>query len=320
MTEKAHIYLRTALLLGFTFLIAFLLYSGNLYYYLAPRLHTLAYVTVGILALLSLFGIKQIFAGKAEDACECGGNHAYPKSFVRSLLVYTLFALPLIMGFCLPNKYLGSAVAEQKGVHLAGAGQNLVKVTTPASRPAEPPKPQNAVTVPPSKESVKDKIQVKPTSRDQQIRKMFIEKGFGDYYTDLATSMYKDRIIALYDKTFLDGLTILDLYMDEFNQHKLETYGFVYRDPSFSKDQFVVARFSVSCCTADATVAGILVTNKNAKKYPDDSWVKVKGTMHKVPFKGVDMLELEADEVTPVKAPKDPYVYLSSITPQPQSK
>lgn len=309
MTPQHHSFIRTVLLLGFTLLLGRLLYTGDIYYYLAPRLLLLAYVTVGILSLLTLIGIKQVLTGRADGACDCGETHVYPTSFTRSLLVYALFVLPLIAGFALPNKYLGSAIAEQKGVSIGGSTKNQAVAQLTNAQPESTPQA----------EAAPKKSNPKPSASDQQIRQMFNDKGFGDFYTDLATSMYKQPVIQLNDQTFLDGLTILDLFLDEFAGRKLETYGFVYRDPDFTSKQFVAARFSISCCTADATVSGVLIQSSNAKKFATDSWVRVKGTLRKIPFKGNDQLVLVAEQILPIQAPKDPYVYYGAVDPTSKS-
>lgn len=331
--NRSHSFIRSFILLGFTVYLSLLLYTGDIYYYLAPRLHMLAYVTAGILALLTLVSLKRTLFSRDEhehdhhhDQCGCSHSHTPPTSKLRSFLVYGLFILPLVLGFCLPNKFLTSAIAEQKGINLPGGvtKQQQLELAQKNANQSEPTAKSNSPTtasvpVPKSSESKpatgNPQNQGSQPKSDQQIHAMFNNSGFGDFYTDIATSMYKQQVINLDDKTFLDGLAILDLFLDEFNQRKLQTKGFVYRDSSFQSDQFVVARFSISCCTADATVSGVMVQFKDAKKLPKDSWVQVKGILQKMEYEGAEMLVLQAEEVKPIQAPKDPYVYYSTGNP-----
>jgi putative membrane protein len=323
--------MRSLILLGFTLLLADLIATGRLSHYLAPRLHMLSYVTVAILALLTAVSIRQAVVGPDSYECDCEDVHKVPRSPLTSLVVYGLFALPLVMGLVLPDKTLGSAVAEKRGVTLlTGDGKWVQSVGSPAkpgSDQAVSPAPDTNAPADgtentkaygyggqsksdaPEKAGDGGKPKQSAAQTDEQIRQRFAANSFGDFYTDIAVSLYKQPVIQLNDKLFLDGLTTMELYAKEFAGKELETLGFVYREPGFTPQQFVVARFSVSCCTADATVFGILVEDKAARKWATDSWVKVRGKLELRSVDGYDMLVLKASRIQPVKAPKDPYVY-----------
>ncbi len=345
MTERLHYYLRSFILLGFSGLLGKLLISGDINLYLAPRLQTLCYVTLAILIILTVVSIRQAIVGGTYEPCDCGEAHRLPRQAWRSVLIYGLFVLPLLMGFMLPEKLLGSAVAEKKGVNWLS--RDLSQSGGTGSTAADQPKPQAAGTAtvsPAGDQQSAESATVSPTGdqqsavssadsqagnqqqltgqppaadakkqaasalSDKELRKMF-ESGFGDFYADRAVAMYKQPVIDLNDKIFLDGTTILDLFIKEFDNHGLKTMGFVYRQPDFKPNQFVVARFSVSCCTADATVAGLLVEAPDAAKYPTDSWVEVQGQLHMTSINDNEFLMLKAEQIKPTKAPKDPYVY-----------
>lgn len=319
---KRHHIMRSLILAGITALLAYLILSETLSHYLAPRLHMFSYVTLVILALLTIVSIRQIFVGSSVYDCDCEEQHKVPRTPMGSLLVYSLFILPIVMGFVMPDKILGSDVAEKRGITLlsndvrkladvtANANMNAnatenAKQTAEVKEDAEPSvEPQsettNQVATPP----------VQATD-DEQLRQRFSNGGFGEFYTDIAVFLHKQPVIELNDKVFLDGLTTMELYAKEFAGKELETMGFVYRQPDFTKQQFVVARFSVTCCTADSSVYGVLVEKDDANKWAKDSWVKVRGKLELRQVDGYDMLVLKASQVEAVSAPKDPYVYYS---------
>jgi uncharacterized repeat protein (TIGR03943 family) len=85
--------------------------------------------------------------------------------------------------------------------------------------------------------------------------------------------------------------------------------GFVYRDIRFEEDQFMVARFTLSCCVADATAIGVVVQTENAEEFPTDSWVRVTGTFEAGTLDGSGLPVLIADEITPVERPEQPYLF-----------
>ncbi|MGG1660361.1 TIGR03943 family putative permease subunit [Brevibacillus sp. NRS-1366] len=332
---KRHYLIRSVILTGFTLLLAYLVVTEKLSHYLAPRLHMFSYVTLGILALLTIVSIRQALVGASAYDCECDDVHKVPRSPWTSIVVYGLFILPLAMGFLMPDKILGSAVAEKRGITLLSSDVRKLAEVAVATESTEQSAQEGDVTVEQKtkkqgdtrsategekedstgqeeNESQNEKGANPPETLDEaQIRKRFDTNGFGDFYTDMAVSLYKQPVISLDDKVFLDGLTTIELYAKEFAGKELETLGFVYRQPDFTAQQFVVARFSVSCCTADASVFGILVEKPDSSKWAKDSWVKVRGKIEIRKVDGYEMLVLKANHVEPVKAPKDPYVYYS---------
>jgi len=335
---KRHYWVRSLILSGFTLLLAKLIVTERLSHYLAPRLHMFSYVTLGILILLTLVSIRQAIVGPPRYECDCEDAHQVPRSLWRSLIVYGLFVLPLAMGFLMPEQILGSDVAEKRGVTLLGNDvRKLGAVAGAANASAQGAASESlsqsggaggtagtATSQPSGKPGDGARLAASPAQTqaqtrsaalsDEQLRQKFAS-GLGDFYTDMAVSLYKQPVIQLDDKVFLDGLTTMELYAKEFAGKELETLGFVYRQPDFTPQQFVVARFSVTCCTADANVFGVLVENGQGSKWPTDSWVKVRGKLEARMVDGYEMLVLKASKVEPVKPPKDPYVYYNYDTP-----
>ncbi|USG63806.1 TIGR03943 family protein [Brevibacillus ruminantium] len=332
---KRHYWIRSLVLIGFTLLLADLILTERLNQYLAPRLHMLSYVTLGVFVLLTVVSLRQALYGPTAYECDCEDAHKLPRNRWTSIVIYSLFALPLLMGFVLPDKILGSAVAEKRGVTLLTGESNWVKGVTATNALDQPEegKPADAAGESTQNQTgdaiagsgVTEGLSGEPKGElpasqapaarnnqqqsDEELRQKFNPEQFGGFYTDLAVSMYKKPLIQLDDKLFLDGLTTMELFAQEFAGKELETMGFVYRETGFTEDQFVVARFSVSCCTADATVFGILVELPEASKWEKDSWVQVRGKLALKDMDGYDMLILQAEDVKPVAAPKDPYVY-----------
>jgi putative membrane protein len=85
--------------------------------------------------------------------------------------------------------------------------------------------------------------------------------------------------------------------------------GFVFRDERFGEDRFMVTRFVVSCCVADANVAGMVVRWPGAAELEADQWVEVRGVLEPGQFDGQTVPTLAAQSVTPVEVPQQPYLY-----------
>lgn len=97
---------------------------------------------------------------------------------------------------------------------------------------------------------------------------------------------------------------------EEFANQPADVIGFVYRDARFAEDkQFMVTRFTVSCCVADAVAIGVVVEAPEAATLEQDSWVRVKGKFQVRDFDGERTPVLVAELVEPTAQPARPYLY-----------
>jgi len=113
------------------------------------------------------------------------------------------------------------------------------------------------------------------------------------------------------NKNVLDWLVEFRTAKDPaaFEGKEAKLVGFVYRDDRFAQEEFMVARFVVSCCAADAAPLGLVVRWPNSPTLNDDQWVEVKGHFEAGRFAGEEMPILIAESVTLTDIPERPYLY-----------
>jgi uncharacterized repeat protein (TIGR03943 family) len=80
--------------------------------------------------------------------------------------------------------------------------------------------------------------------------------------------------------------------------------GFVSRYDGTPADEFVLTRYVVTCCVADATVASVRTVNVTPGVYADDEWVEVTGEIYPV---GSEVI-VDAVEIRKVPTPDRPYL------------
>jgi uncharacterized repeat protein (TIGR03943 family) len=80
--------------------------------------------------------------------------------------------------------------------------------------------------------------------------------------------------------------------------------GFVTRDNGFAADEFILNRFVVSCCVADALGVQIRVVGAPPGRFGKDDWVRVTGRIFPL---GPDVV-VQASNVVEVPEPKHPYL------------
>ncbi len=113
------------------------------------------------------------------------------------------------------------------------------------------------------------------------------------------------------ERNILDWLYLFQRSADptSFDGQEAHVIGFVFRDDRFADAQFMVSRFTVSCCVADAAPIGLIVEWPDTAVLTADSWVEVTGTIQARTFNGIEMPVLIADRVTPTETPSQPYLY-----------
>jgi uncharacterized repeat protein (TIGR03943 family) len=80
--------------------------------------------------------------------------------------------------------------------------------------------------------------------------------------------------------------------------------GIVTRREGQPADEFVLTRFIVSCCVADALSVQVRVVGAPPGRFAEDQWVRVAGTFYPVGRENV----VDASSITPIPRPEEPYL------------
>ncbi|MCY4071067.1 MAG: TIGR03943 family protein [Chloroflexi bacterium] len=94
-----------------------------------------------------------------------------------------------------------------------------------------------------------------------------------------------------------------------FNGQSVDVSGFVYREPSMGEDEFMVSRFTMSCCVADAYPIGMPVRSSAAGEFAPGAWVRVRGEVLADLFQGEFAPIVHADAIALIEEPAQPYLY-----------
>ncbi len=80
--------------------------------------------------------------------------------------------------------------------------------------------------------------------------------------------------------------------------------GFVTRYADTPADEFLLTRYIITCCVADATIAQVRVVNVPPGQFQANDWVEVKGPIYPL---GREVI-VQANEVVKVERPSRPYL------------
>jgi TIGR03943 family protein len=311
----SHYGIRAILLIAFSFYIVHLVNADKLQYYIVPRL--IPYVKYGavglfLLAVFYLYRIIQLEDKPSEAHCECG--HEPPRSPFRSGVLYVLFAIPLLLGFALPDRIMGSDIVTVKGMNL-----QVAEVAKPSPVPADPIAPSPSPSPSPSSspdtnETASDAAAELPGEKtidnpSDELDRLFPTYEYSEEFAELGKKLFKREVIKVRSVGFLEMLTMLDMYKNNFIGTDIVISGFVYREDDMGTDQFVVSRLAMLCCSADSMPYGFLVKADSAVALPNDTWIAMTGKLSTTVYRGNEIIQLEASDISVIETPEDPYVY-----------
>jgi uncharacterized repeat protein (TIGR03943 family) len=330
------LFIRAAILFGFCLYIYMLNSTGHLIYYIAPRMSLYVKVSAMVFYLIGAYqlfkGFLVLFGGRPKAAaCDCETEPA--PSRLKSGLIYALFLLPLALGFGLPDAAMNSALAAKKGVSLSGNSVAYAKqaervrsalaneaasgtayslssaaTTEGAGSPQASFQASSQANAKPAADADNAAKPVQHLSVNE-LQSLFQTDKYNVDFAKLGMYLYKQEAIDVSENMYMEILNSLALFPDNFKGKPIHIKGFVYREGGMKPNQFVVARFSVSCCSADASPYGVLVESGAAKLFANDTWVDIQGVLGTSEYDGNPIVKIDATQINQVKALKTPYVY-----------
>ena len=98
-------------------------------------------------------------------------------------------------------------------------------------------------------------------------------------------ALIKGGTIDMTNENFINNYE--DIYGNPHNYvgRVINMKGFIYKQKGLSKDEFILSRILVSCCTADAQIVGILCDYSKVKVFAEGTWVNIEGTLGEREYK-----------------------------------
>lgn len=113
-------------------------------------------------------------------------------------------------------------------------------------------------------------------------------------------------------RSLVDWVRTLNVYPepDAYTDQRVKVQGFVVYPPDLPDQYFLISRFVITCCAADAYPVGLPVKLADSRKaYAQDSWLEVEGKMLTETLKGKRQLTIAATSLKKIQPPENPYDY-----------
>ncbi|MGG0239123.1 TIGR03943 family putative permease subunit [Bacillus rhizoplanae] len=274
-----HIYIRGIILIGFAMLLFKLLITGHINNFIAPRMVKLVYVATIVSLLL---GCLQVWRSGNEKskACHCCEEHVLQKTKIGTCFFYGLFLIPIISAFLFSSVSIDGSVAAKRGMN-------------------------QSTQTKPQKEN-EDWKRLLVDGEEQQTANVQSSQAPSE---DLEKNLLEKKSIQINDANYMAAMDIISRDVIGFEGKEITFSGFVYRDKEVEGNKVVVARYGITCCVADATVYGMIVSGEGIIELQNETWVTITGTLDETTYRGALFPLVKANKVEKIEAPKQPYVY-----------
>lgn len=241
--------------------------------YVHPRMAAFVQMALWILGLMTLYQASETFTAKVRK---------YPPF----RLGYFMMVLPLLFAFSGPAGALSTRLAGQKPVQL-GAGTSGIPLDPRIlwESPADPSEEQAA-----------------PKS-EQPLAEPAPQPSSSPSPSPIPSAL------SFTEEAFIESLMKIHEDMEAHLGQRIALTGFIYRIGSFGPQEFVIARYLVSCCIADAQVVGLYAVYSDIEQKSPFVWIRAEGVLDQIEFQGEQIPILRVEHIEEIPAPENPYLY-----------
>ncbi|KWU56451.1 hypothetical protein AWW70_22910 [Bacillus mycoides] len=277
--KEFHTYIRGIILLGFAMLLFKLLVTGNMNHFIAPKMIKFTYFAFVTSLVL---GCLQVWRSGEEKpkTCHCCKNHTLPKSKIGACMLYAIFLVPIVSAFLFSNVTIDGKLAAKRGMN-----QSAQAKQQPASS---------------------DWRELLVDQEEEPIANLTTSQQSPE---ELERNVTKQKSIQVDDKNYIPTMNLIGKDVIGFKGKQITFTGFIFNDKEVKGDKKVVARYGITCCVADASVWGMIVSGEEIKTLPEETWVKVTGTLDETTYKGTLFPLVKVSKLKKIEKPKEPYVY-----------
>lgn len=118
-----------------------------------------------------------------------------------------------------------------------------------------------------------------------------------------------DGKIVPQDSNFAKWIQEIYANTSRYDGKEIDFVGFVYKDKSFKKDEFVAGRSMMICCAADVQIIGFMCKYDKVASLQDNGWYRFTCKIKDSTYDGKPSPILEVLSLKPSEMPENEYVY-----------
>ena len=123
------------------------------------------------------------------------------------------------------------------------------------------------------------------------------------------SKLKENNTIVVDNSNFLYSISEVANNYKKYQGKGIRISGFIYRNPTMNKDQFVIARMLMVCCAADASPVGLLSSFNDSQFLEEKGWYDVSGIISSGTYNGKETAVICVKSLKRIEAPVEQYVY-----------
>jgi putative membrane protein len=229
--------------------------------------------------ILTIFQIKDIFSVKKNKKIKIG---------------YIMFLIPLTLGFLLKSDGVSAYNVINKGFSLT----SQLKINTLKHKHT----------------TLDDGTEICEHNDEEEGNYLDDEGVLLNESLD-SVALVKGKTIEMASGNFIN--TYENIYGNPYDYvgRVINMKGFIYNQNGLSKNEFILSRILVSCCSADAQLIGLLCDYSEGKVFTEGTWVNVEGTIGQYEYKDAKSGEINVipiikiDKIEQIEVENNEYIY-----------
>jgi uncharacterized repeat protein (TIGR03943 family) len=134
------------------------------------------------------------------------------------------------------------------------------------------------------------------------------KRSLGLGWASDALAPAQDDSTATLDTKQAISLGYITRHLHGLSGSRVIAEGRVSFDDTLPAGQFVIYRFVIVCCAADAIPVQVVVKSPRPVAFKNDDWIRVGGIVRTEVQNGKTVPMIEADQIDPIATPDDPYL------------
>ncbi|MEN8905123.1 MAG: TIGR03943 family protein [Clostridiales bacterium] len=118
-----------------------------------------------------------------------------------------------------------------------------------------------------------------------------------------------NNTIEMNNENFMQCLDEISINPKKYINKKVTVTAFVFKGDNFKENEFVPARFLMTCCMADLTPVGLLANYEKANLLNSDKWYEFSGTIIMGTYNKEEMPIIKISNHKSVPKPTEEYIY-----------
>jgi putative membrane protein len=267
------------ILLGFTYYFYMIISTDKITLYIHPKMIKYVKFALYFFIVLVIFQSKNIFSVKKNKKLKIG---------------YIMFLIPLTLGFLLKSEGLSAYNVINKGFSLT----SQLKINTLKHKHT----------------TLDDGTEICEHNDDEESHSTYDDYILLNEPLD-SVALVKGETIEMASENFIN--TYENIYGNPYDcvGRTINMKGFVYNQNGLNKNEFILSRILVSCCSADAQLVGLLCDYSEGNVLTEGTWVNVEGTLGQSEYKDsksgeINMIPIiKIDKIEKIEVENNEYIY-----------